>query len=83
LTIVCSYGYNCFSLEREKIKKGKKFLGVTRNELEYRPRLCKIEKMQSGFGFSLLYLEDREGEYVEDVTSDGPGQLAGANLITF
>ena len=52
-------------------------LGLTRDELEYKPRLCKIEKQQSGYGFSLLYLEDRKGEYVENLTPNGSAQMAG------
>ena len=58
-------------------KKLFRFLGVTRNELKYTPRLCKLKKLQDGFGFNLLYSEDRKGEYIENVTQDGPGQLSG------
>ena len=51
--------------------------GVTKGRLEYKPRLCKIDKLDSGFGFSLLYLEDRKGEYIEDLTPNGSGQKSG------
>ncbi|XP_078486597.1 uncharacterized protein LOC100179724 isoform X1 [Ciona intestinalis] len=54
--------------------------GVTDESIEYRPRLCKIVKGDSGFGFHLLYLEDRNGEYIEDVTTNGAAEKAGLKI---
>ena len=43
-----------------------------------RPRLSVIDKSStSGFGFNLLYLEDRKGEFVEDIFHGGPAFQAG------
>uniref|UniRef100_H2XRV4 PDZ domain-containing protein n=1 Tax=Ciona intestinalis TaxID=7719 RepID=H2XRV4_CIOIN len=49
--------------------------------IEYRPRLCKIVKGDNGFGFHLLYLEDRNGEYIEDVTTNGAAEKAAGLKI--
>nr|XP_039271903.1 uncharacterized protein LOC120346265 [Styela clava] len=51
--------------------------GVTDGRCEYRPRLCKLTKGPQGFGFHLLYLEDRKGEYIEEVASGSPASDAG------
>ncbi|XP_076824134.1 uncharacterized protein LOC143470116 isoform X2 [Clavelina lepadiformis] len=54
--------------------------GITQGELEYKPRLCKVSKQNSGFGFSLLYLEDRKGEYIEELVPRGSGEKAGLKI---
>ena len=52
---------------------------VTNDDLSDKiPRLSKVEKspMNGGFGFHLLYLEDRKGEFIEDVLQGGSAAQA-------
>lgn len=58
-------------------------VGVTNGEFEYKPRLVKLEKAKCGFGFHLLYLEDRQGEYIEDIAQGSPAFQAGKLLFPF
>lgn len=56
--------------------------GVTNEDLSDKiPRFVRLEKgPDSGFGFHLLYLEDRKGEFIEDVAPNGPSQKAGLKI---
>lgn len=55
--------------------------GATNDDLSDKlPRLCRLEKGPLGYGFHLLYLEDRKGEYIEDVAPRGPSAQAGLKI---
>lgn len=60
----------------------KNIQNVTNDDLSDKiPRLCKVEKAANGgFGFHLLYLEDRKGEFIEDVLAGGQAQKAGLKI---
>ena len=46
--------------------------GVTGDECDYKPKLVKLERSNGeGYGFHLLYLDDRKGEYIEEVQPRG------------
>lgn len=51
--------------------------GCTNVNADYKPRLCTLHKGSDGFGFHLLYLEERKGEYIEEVTPESPADKAG------
>ncbi len=56
--------------------------GVTGDENDYKPRLVKLERsdLNEGYGFNLLYLDDRKGEYIEEVTPRGFADRAGLKV---
>ena len=56
--------------------------GVTQDDIQDKmPRFCRLEKgSNGGFGFHLLYLEDRKGEFIEDVSPNGPSAKAGLKI---
>jgi len=54
--------------------------GVTSEKAPGVPRLCVIDKGNTGFGFNLLYLEDRRGEFIEDVLNCSPAYKAGLKI---
>lgn len=56
--------------------------GVTNEDITDKvPRFCRLEKGPSGgYGFHLLYLEDRKGEFIEDVAPNGPSHKAGLKI---
>ncbi|XP_075054346.1 Na(+)/H(+) exchange regulatory cofactor NHE-RF3 [Mixophyes fleayi] len=44
---------------------------------KHKPRLCKIKKGSSGFGFNLNAIKDVPGQYLKQVTKGGPADVAG------
>lgn len=56
--------------------------GVTGEECDYKPKLVKLERSDpsEGFGFHLLYLDDRKGEYIEEVLARGLADRAGLRV---
>jgi C-terminal processing protease CtpA/Prc len=56
--------------------------GVTGDENDYKPRLVKLERsdLNEGYGFNLLYLDDRKGEYIEEVQPRGLADRAGLKV---
>ena len=55
--------------------------GVTGDECDYKPKLVKLERSGGeGYGFHLLYLDDRKGEYIEEVQPRGLADRAGLRV---
>ena len=55
--------------------------GVTGDECDYKPKLVKLERSNGeGYGFHLLYLDDRKGEYIEEVQPRGLADRAGLRV---
>jgi hypothetical protein len=56
--------------------------GVTGEECDYKPKLVKLERSDpmEGYGFHLLYLDDRKGEYIEEVQARGLADRAGLRV---
>ena len=53
----------------------KNVAGVTSDDGDYRPKICRIKKSGThGLGFHLLYLEDRKGIFVEGVAPRGSAE---------
>ena len=55
--------------------------GVTADDADYQPKLCRIKKSGNfGLGFHLLYLEDRKGVLVQEVAPRGAAEKAGLKI---
>ncbi|XP_063161570.1 Na(+)/H(+) exchange regulatory cofactor NHE-RF3 [Candoia aspera] len=46
-------------------------------EENHKPRLCKLIKSPTGFGFRLNAIKDLPGLFIKEVQKDGPADLAG------
>ncbi|KAM3909760.1 Na(+)/H(+) exchange regulatory cofactor NHE-RF3-like [Leptodactylus fuscus] len=46
-------------------------------EPKHKPRLCRVTKGTSGFGFNLNAIKDVPGQYIKQVTKGGPADVAG------
>ncbi|XP_069801755.1 Na(+)/H(+) exchange regulatory cofactor NHE-RF3 [Dendropsophus ebraccatus] len=44
---------------------------------KHKPRLCRLTKGSSGFGFNLNAIKDIPGQYIKQVTKGGPADVAG------
>ncbi|XP_056415757.1 Na(+)/H(+) exchange regulatory cofactor NHE-RF3-like isoform X3 [Hyla sarda] len=44
---------------------------------KHKPRLCRLEKGGSGFGFNLNAIKDVPGQYIKQVSKGGPADVAG------
>ena len=59
----------------------KNVAGVTCDDADYQPKICRIKKSGTyGLGFYLLYLEDRKGIFVEGVAPKGSAEKAGLKV---
>ncbi|XP_049584163.1 Na(+)/H(+) exchange regulatory cofactor NHE-RF3 [Syngnathus scovelli] len=48
-----------------------------KEEIELKPKLCKMEKTAAGFGFHLNGIQGVLGQYIKDVVKGGAADLAG------
>ncbi|XP_062982843.1 Na(+)/H(+) exchange regulatory cofactor NHE-RF3 [Elgaria multicarinata webbii] len=46
----------------------------------HKPRLCKLVKGPSGFGFRLNAIQDLPGQFIKEVQNNGPGHIAGLQV---
>nr|XP_020666644.1 Na(+)/H(+) exchange regulatory cofactor NHE-RF3 [Pogona vitticeps]XP_020666653.1 Na(+)/H(+) exchange regulatory cofactor NHE-RF3 [Pogona vitticeps] len=46
-------------------------------EVNHKPRLCRLVKGPSGFGFRLNAIQDLPGQFIKEVQKDGPADKAG------
>uniref|UniRef100_A0A8D0B430 PDZ domain containing 1 n=1 Tax=Salvator merianae TaxID=96440 RepID=A0A8D0B430_SALMN len=46
-------------------------------EKNYKPKLCKLVKGSSGFGFHLNAIKDLPGQFIKEVQKNGPADIAG------
>ncbi|KAM9320397.1 Na(+)/H(+) exchange regulatory cofactor NHE-RF3 [Gastrophryne carolinensis] len=44
---------------------------------EHKPRLCRVQKGDKGFGFNLNAIKDVPGQYFKQIVKGGPADLAG------
>ncbi|XP_042317078.1 Na(+)/H(+) exchange regulatory cofactor NHE-RF3 isoform X1 [Sceloporus undulatus] len=49
-------------------------------ETNHKPRLCKLVKGPSGFGFRLNAIKDLNGQFIKEVQKDGPADIAGLQV---
>ncbi|KAJ7320437.1 hypothetical protein JRQ81_019948 [Phrynocephalus forsythii] len=49
-------------------------------EVNHKPRLCRLVKGPNGFGFTLNAIKDLPGQFIKEVQQDGPANNAGLQV---
>ncbi|NXM71414.1 NHRF3 protein, partial [Serilophus lunatus] len=55
----------------------------TEQEVNHKPRICKMVKGPSGFGFSLSMIKNKPGLFISEVQNHGPAHRAGVENNDF
>ncbi|KFQ71561.1 Na(+)/H(+) exchange regulatory cofactor NHE-RF3, partial [Phaethon lepturus] len=55
----------------------------TEHKVNHKPRICKMVKGPSGFGFSLNMIKNKPGLFINEVQSHGPADRAGVENNDF
>ncbi|XP_018101352.2 Na(+)/H(+) exchange regulatory cofactor NHE-RF3 isoform X1 [Xenopus laevis] len=50
---------------------------VPANDQQHKPRLCKLQKSNNGYGFHLNAIKDTQGQFMNQVVKGGPADVAG------
>ncbi|NXI37948.1 NHRF3 protein, partial [Galbula dea] len=63
--------------------KTEKRVRKTEQKVNHKPRICKMAKGPSGFGFSLNMIKNKPGLFINEVKNHGPADTAGVENNDF